>query len=105
MLRKAATFAACDLRRCPLTQLAETGSGLGLVAGHENMSSTHRSLHPNRTAAERAMTAAGPTGFAPPKQNPTSASQRLAGLPNPLAGNRLCEGEDSNLHGSYPTGT
>ena len=101
---KAATFAAYDLRHGRLRQLAETGNLPGL-AGHERVSTTALYVRPGRRAAESVLAAVGPTGYKPQKQNPTSAVSRLAGLPNPLAGNRLCEEEDSNLHGSYPAST
>jgi site-specific recombinase XerC len=105
--RKAATLAPYDLRHGRLTQVAETGNLTGLqhLAGHRKGSSTERYLHPTRAAAERALAAAGPTGFKAIKQNPTSASRRLAGLANSGIQNQLCEGEDSNLHGSYPAST
>jgi integrase len=103
---KAATFAAYDFRHGRLTQLAETGNltGAAHLAGHKRVSTTALYVRPGLRAAERALAAAGPTGFKAIKQNPTSASLRLAGSAN--SGIRgLCEGEDSNLHGSYPAST
>ena len=100
-----------DLRRLrvaarPSHAVAETGNltGLAHLAGHRNARSTHRYLHPTRAAAKRALAAVGPTGFKAQKQNPTSASSRLMGSANSMIPN-LCEGEDSNLHGSYPAST
>jgi integrase len=103
---KAATFTAYDLRHCRLTQLAETGNltGTAHFGGHRRVSTTALYVRSGRGAAERAMTAAGPTGFAAPKQNPTTASPRLVGSANSMIPNS-CEGEDSNLHGSYPAST
>jgi integrase len=103
---RAATFAAYDLRHGRLTQLAETGNlpGLAHLAGHRRVSTTALYVRSTRRAAESVLAAAGPTGFEPIKQNPTIASPRLVGSTNSgIPG--LCEGEDSNLHGSYPAST
>jgi hypothetical protein len=96
-----------DLRPGRLTPLAETGNlpGVAHLAGHRRVSTTALYVRPGRLAAERTLAAAGPTGFDPIKQNPTSASQRPVGLANPSNSITLCEGEDSNLHGSYPAST
>jgi integrase len=104
---KAATFTEYDLRHGRLTQLAETGNltGAAYLAGHKRVSTTDRYVRPGRRAAERALEAVGATGFALPPVNPTSAPARLAGQGNPSNRKALCEGEDSNLHGSYPAST
>jgi integrase len=104
---KAATFTEYDLRHGRLTQLAETGNltGAAYLAGHKRVSTTDRYVRPGRRAAERALEAVGATGFALPPPNPTTAAARLMGQPNPSNRKTLCEGEDSNLHGSYPAST
>ncbi len=104
---KRATFTQYDLRHGRLTHLAETGNltGAAYLAGHKRVSTTDRYVRPGRRAAERALAAVGATGFALPPQNPTTAAARLVGQANPSNRKALCEGEDSNLHGSYPAST
>jgi len=105
--RRAATFTAYDLRHLRLTKLAEAGNiiGAAYLAGHKRPSTTDRYLRPNLRAGEHALRAVGPTGFNPAVPNPVTRRNRLAGVPNPADHQSLCEGEDLNLHGSYPAST
>lgn len=105
--KKAKTFTGYDFRHARLTQLAETGNltGAAYLAGHKNVSTTDKYVRPNRKAAERALTAVGPTGYARRGPNPATKKNRLAGAANNSKSKEECEGEDLNLHGSYPTST
>jgi hypothetical protein len=103
---KAATFTAYDFRHARLTRLAETGNlpGAGFVAGHKRASTTAIYIQPNRRAAERTLTAAGPTGFAP-SRNPATKQTRLVGQRNDREEQLLCEGGDLNPYGNNPAST
>ena len=102
-----ATFAAYDFRHARITELAEQGhlTGAAYIAGHKKVSTTDHYARPNRRAADRALKAVGPTGFVAATANPVTRRNRLAGVPNPADHQALCEGEDLNLHGSYPAST
>jgi len=102
-----ATFAAYDFRHARITDLAEQGhlTGAAYIAGHKKVSTTDLYARPNRRAAERALEAVGATGFQAPTPNPTSEQNLLAGVANQAEPESLCEGEDLNLHGSYPAST
>ena len=69
------------------------------------MSTTALYVNSGRLDAELALAAAAPTGFASSSPSPTNAPARLVGQGNPPNQKALCEGEDSNLHGSYPAST
>jgi integrase len=103
----ARTFTAYDLRHARITQLAAEGDlpAVAYLAGHRQVTTTNRYVHGSRQAAERLLAGAGPTGFAAPTLNPVSSGSRLARVGNPVNRINLCEGEDSNLHGSYPAST
>jgi integrase len=105
--RRAATFTAYDLRHLRLTKLAEAGNiiGAAYLAGHKRPSTTDRYLRPNLRAGEHALRAVGATGFNPVVANPAIQRNRLAGVGKPSKALSLCEGEDLNLHGSYPAST
>ena len=105
--RRAATFTAHDLRHLRLTKLAEAGNiiGAAYLAGHKRPSTTDRYLRPSLRAGEHSLRAVGTTGFNPAIANPVIRRNRLAGVPNPADDQTLCEGEDLNLHGSYPAST
>jgi hypothetical protein len=105
--RRAATFTAYDLRHLRLTKLAEAGNILGAayLAGHKRPSTTDRYLRPSLRAGEHALRAVGPTGFNSAVANPVTRPNRLAGVANPADHQTSCEGEDLNLHGSYPAST
>jgi len=105
--RRAATFTAYDLRHLRLTKLAEAGNiiGAAYLAGHKRPSTTDRYLRPSLRAGEHALRAVGPTGFNPVIANPAIRRNSLAGVAKPLQALSLCEGEDLNLHGSYPAST
>ena len=96
-----------DFRHRRLTQLAGTGNltGAGHLAGHPRVSTTALYVNSGRLDAELALAAAAPTGFASSSPSPTNAPARLVGQGNPPNQKALCEGEDSNLHGSYPAST
>jgi integrase len=104
---QAKTFTQYDLRHARITQLAETGNlpGVAFIAGHVQASTTSGYIHSNRKAAERTLAIAGATGFSASIPNPASQRNRLAGVAKPLQALSLCEGEDLNLHGSYPAST
>jgi integrase len=104
---KAETFAPYDLRHARLTQLAESGNlpGAAFLAGHKRVTTTAGYIRANRRAAERALASAGPTRFTAPTPNPATRRNSLAGVAKPLKALSLCEGEDLNLHGSYPAST
>jgi integrase len=101
---KAKTFTAYDLRHARLTQLAESGNlpGAAYLAGHRKVTTTATYVRPNRRAAERVLQAVGPTGFTP---NPATARRGAPASRKSATSLSLCEGEDLNLHGSYPTST
>jgi integrase len=105
--RRAATFTAYDLRHLRLTKLAEAGNiiGAAYLAGHKRPSTTDRYLRPSLRAGEHALRAVGATGFNPVVSNPVTRRNRLAVVPNQAEPESLCEGEDLNLHGSYPAST
>jgi len=101
------TFTQYDLRHARITQLAETGNlpGVAFIAGHVQASTTSGYIHSNRKAPERTLASAGATGFTASTPNPASQRNRLAGVGKPSKALSLCEGEDLNLHGSYPAST
>jgi len=101
------TFAAYDFRHARITELAEQGhlTGAAYIAGHKKVSTTDHYARPNRRAAARALQAVGATGFRAPVANPVTRRNRLAGVDKPAEALSLCEGEDLNLHGSYPAST
>ena len=96
-----------NIRVKRLTKLAEAGNiiGAAYLAGHKRPSTTDRYLRPSLRAGEHALRAVGPTGFNPVVPNPVTRRNRLAGVPNAADHQTLCEGEDLNLHGSYPAST
>jgi integrase len=96
---KARTFTAYDLRHARLTELAEGGNltGTAFAAGHRRVTTTALYVKPGFRAAERAL------GLADSSRD--SRPQRLVRNGNLKEYKALCEGEDSNLHGSYPAST
>jgi Phage integrase family len=104
---QAKTFTQHDLRHARITQLAETGNlpGVAFIAGHVQASTTSGYIHSNRKAAERTLAIAGATGFSASTPNPTSQRKGLTGVGKSSKLLSLCEGEDLNLHGSYPAST
>lgn len=94
---KARTFCAYDFRHARATELAETGNltGAAYMLGHKRVTTTSIYVRPGLRAAERVLAAV--------EKDPVTQI-RLAGLRKALR-NRECEGEDSNLHGSYPAST
>jgi len=105
--RERANFTQYDLRHARITQLAETGNlpGVAFIAGHVQASTTSGYIHSNRKAAERTLAIAGATGFSASTPNPASQRDGLAGVGKSSKLLSLCEGEDLNLHGSYPAST
>lgn len=97
---RAATFTAYDLRHARLTELAGGGNLLGAawVGGHRRVTTTALYVKPGRKAGKAALQAAE-QAFA------ASNPQLLVGGKKPIGIRQLCEGEDSNLHGSYPAST
>ena len=106
-VQRAKTFTAYDLRHHRLTQLAEGGNLLGtaFLAGHKRATTTDRYLHPSQQAGQRALGSVRATGFRQPPPNLTRNRNLLAGVAKSATPLSLCEGEDLNLHGSYPAST
>lgn len=100
---RAATFTAYDLRHCRLTELAETGNvtGAAYLAGHRRISTTAIYARPNRAAATRLLESLGAIAGGKPLLEQVGQGAPIA---NPATFLR-CEGEDLNLHGSYPAST
>jgi integrase len=96
---KARTFTGYDFRHARLTELAEGGNltGVAYLAGHRRVTTTALYVKPGLRAAERAL-GQFETGR-------VSSPKRLAGTEKISKNRLLCEGEDSNLHGSYPAST
>lgn len=102
---KAAVFTGAHLRSARITQVAEANIvGAQWLAGHKMVSTTARYVKANARAAARALDAVGPTGFRA-GLNPASARRGPASARKPATVQQLCEGEDLNLHGSYPAST
>jgi len=103
---RAKTFTAYDFRHRRLTELATTGNlpGAAYLAGHRQVTTLNKYAKPERQAADDVLARLAPTGVV------TWGSASLSlGSTSPMdldpAFLLLCEGEDSNLHGSYPTST
>lgn len=97
--QKRATFTAYDFRHARLTELAETGNltGAAYMAGHKRVTTTAIYVKPGLKAAKRVLAAVGPS--------PATKAEAVAAEKKPAKIMRSCEGEDSNLHGSYPAST
>jgi len=113
---QAALFTAYDLRRCALTTFGDTGDlhGTAFMAGHKQLTTSSIYIRPERASAERMLRTIET------RRSPADAARagvvawgsrekaRQAAGPSDLESSaipRLCEGEDSNLHRSYPTST
>ncbi len=101
---RARRFTGYDLRHERITELVDTGHlvGAAYMAGHRRTSTTDRYVRHQQAAAERALArASGEAAWgsrAPaPLSGPTGPAQPVDITE--------CEGEDLNLHGSYPAST
>jgi site-specific recombinase XerD len=107
----AKSFHLHDIRHARTTELLElTGDlpGVGFLVGHKQVTTTNRYAHQNAKSAATVMARVNlgqkdsgtDSGTEPEKRNadPETGSAFSAV-------STLCEGEDSNLHGSYPAST
>jgi integrase len=98
---RARAFTGAHLRSARITHLLDAGAtftGTQYLTGHKTLTSLSRYGRPGRRAAEAALAlavAAPAPGREPHREPGTTGNQ---------SGNQ-CEGEDSNLHESYPTST
>ncbi len=97
--QKRVTFCAYDLRHARLTELAETGNltGTQYMAGHKRISTTAIYVRPGLKSARKVLDTVSAD---PSSQTPAPEAEPITRIIS-----RKCEGEDSNLHGSYPAST
>jgi integrase len=104
----AATFTAYDFRHRCATELAATGdlTGAAYLMGHKQVTTLNRYAKPQQSAAARVLAARSRAiGAVTWGRNQNGRLSAAAGLSECSMIPMSCEGEDSNLHGSYPAST